>query len=451
MRIAIVGGGPGGYEAALVAAGLGADVTLVDRDGLGGACVLWDCVPSKALASTAETLGGLGSVAPLGIMFTEKPQIHAPTLFQSIQNLAAAQSKDVARKVQESGIRTIEGTACFTGPYELAVDGDERIGFDVALIATGSRPRELPAAAPDGKRILTARHVYDLDEIPSDLIVIGSGATGAEFASAFNRLGSRVTLVSSRDQVLPGADVDAARVLEDVFTRRGVQIIKASRATAATARDDGVTVTLADGTELSGSHALFTIGQVPNTDSLGLEDAGIGLDERGAIEVDRVGRTHVPHIYASGDVTGGIMLASSAAMQGRIAMWHALGQAVAPLRPDAIASTVFTDPEIATVGLSEADAASRGLSVERVFQPLSTNARAKMSIMTDGFVKILCLSGSGTIVGGTVVAPHASDLVLPLSVAVHARLNVSQIAQAFSIYPSLGGSIQEAARRLMAT
>jgi len=238
-------------------------------------------------------------------------------------------------------------------------------------------------------------------------------------------------------------------VLEDVFVKRGIEIVKQARATAAIADATGVTVHLASGEEIRGSHALFTVGQIPNVEGLGLDHAGVKLGERGTLEVDGVGRTNVHHIYAAGDVTGGMMLASSAAMQGRIAVWHALGQAVAPLRPDAIAATVFTDPEIATVGISEATAAERGLAVEKIVQPLATNARAKMGAVTDGFVKVLCLPGSGTVVGGTIVAPHASDLVLSLSLAVHARLNVAQVAQAFSIYPSLGGSVQEAARRLM--
>jgi NAD(P)H dehydrogenase (quinone) len=449
MRIAIIGGGPAGYEAALVAAGLGATVTLIDRDGLGGACVLWDCVPSKALASTAETLGGLGLTSAMGVTIDAKPLVHAPTMFQRIQNLAAAQSKDVTRKVEQAGVRIIAATATFTGPYELETDTGEKVGFDVALIATGSRPRELEAAKPDGQRILTARHVYDLASIPEKLIVVGSGATGAEFACAFNRLGSQVTLVSSRDRVLPGEDADAAHVLEDVFLKRGIEILKQARATSASATSSGVEVLLASGETISGSHALFTIGQIPNVESLGLEAAGVVLGERATLDVDGMGRTNVRHIYAAGDVTGGIMLASSAAMQGRIAIWHAMGEAVSPLRADAIAATVFTDPEIATVGISEATANERGLSVERILQPLSTNARAKMAGVTDGFVKVICMPGSGTVIGGTIVAPHASDLVLSLSLAVHAQLNVAQVAQAFSIYPSLGGSIQEAARRLM--
>ncbi|MFP5224630.1 MAG: NAD(P)H-quinone dehydrogenase [Actinomycetota bacterium] len=448
MHIAIIGGGPGGYEAALVAAELGAEVTLVDRDGLGGACVLWDCVPSKALASTAESLGGLEHASAMGLLLDEVPKIDFPAVAKRITALAQAQSSDIEAKVRASGVKLISGTARFKGPFQLEVD-EETIDFDIAVIATGSRPRELAAAKPDGQRILNARQVYDIGQAPERLVIVGSGATGAEFACAFNRFGVEVTLVSSRDRVLPSEDEDAAKVLEAVFERRGIKIIKRARANAAVANGRGASVSLADGSTVEGTHALFTIGQIPNSSELNLEAAGVETTEAGAVPVDGVSRTNIRHIYAAGDVTGGVMLASTAAMQGRIAIWHAMGQAVSPLRKDAIAATVFTDPEIATVGLSEPAARERGLQTECIFQPLDTNARAKMGDLRDGFVKVLCLPGSGTVVGGTVVSPHASDLVLPLSVAVHSRLNVSQLAQAFSIYPSLGGSVQEAARRLM--
>jgi dihydrolipoamide dehydrogenase len=325
----------------------------------------------------------------------------------------------------------------------------ESLGADAVLLATGARPRELDTAHPDGKRILNARQVYDLDAVPEHLIVVGSGATGAEFAGAFSRLGAQVTLVSSRALVLPGEDADAARVLEEVFERRGMTILKQARASSARATAGGVEVELADGRVLKGSHALMTVGMVPNSEDLGLDVAGVAVDEAGSIPVDGVSRTNVRHIYAAGDVTGRMMLASVAAMQGRIAMWHALGQAVTPMRWDEVASTVFTDPEIATVGLSTKEAEERGLHVDALTLPLATNARAKMVGLEDGFVKLIASPGSGTVLGGTVVAPHASDLILPISVAVHSRLTVAQLAQAFSIYPSFGGSIQEAARRLM--
>ena len=450
MRIAIIGGGPGGYEAALVAAELGADVTVIDRSGLGGACVLWDCVPSKTLCSTVEVVTWMEQAPSLGLT-TEQPtlQIDLPTVFQRILWLANAQSQDVEKKVAQAGVKIVRGTGRLVGTREIEVDTGERIEADAILVATGSSPRALGSAPTDGRRILNARQVYDLEGVPQRLIVIGSGATGAEFSHAFNRLGSELTLICSRDRVLPGEDADAARVLEEIFERRGMTIMKNARAAAARVTNGGIEVELVDGRVVEGSHALVTVGQVPNSADLGLEQAGVKIGSWGEIPIDGVSRTNVSHIYAAGDVTGGMMLASVAAMQGRIAMWHALGQAVTPFRSDEVAATVFTDPEIATAGISEATASERGLPVEVMSLPFATNARAKMVALEDGFVKIIAASQTGRVLGGTIVAPHASDLILPLSVAVHAGLSVSQLAQAFSIYPSLGGSIQEAARRLM--
>lgn len=455
MRIVIVGGGPAGYEAALVAAELGASVTVVDRVGLGGACVLFDCVPSKTLCTSAEAVTWMEAAPTLGLASPDdppKPTVDLATVFSRIIWLAEAQSRDIEKKLGVAGVRVLNGAARLADPRTVVVEtdaDDERIEADVILIATGSSPRELSSAMPDGKRILNARQVYELGGVPEHLIVVGSGATGAEFAHAFNRLGAQVTLVCSRDRVLPGEDPDAALVLEEVFERRGMRIIKNARASGARATDGGVEVQLPGGETLSGTHALFTVGQVPNSADVGLEVAGVTIGKDGAIPVDGVSRTNVPTIYAAGDVTGRMMLASTAAMQGRIAMWHALGQAVSPMRWEEVASTVFTDPEIATVGLSEAECAERGLQADVRKLPLATNARAKMVGLEDGFVKVIAMHSTHVVVGGTVVAPHASDLVLPLSLAVHARLSVDQLAQAFSIYPSFGGSIQEAARQLM--
>lgn len=458
MRIVIVGGGPGGYEAALVAAESGAEVTVVDRTGLGGACVLYDCVPSKTLCTSAEAVTWLEGAPALGIVSQDAPPALSPdlpTVFARVLWLAEAQSRDVEKWLDGVGVRVIFGNARFADPHTIEVaplesgGTPERLEADVVLLATGSSPRELETARPDGRRILNGRQVYNLDALPEHLVVVGSGATGAEFAHAFNRLGARVTLVSSRDRVLPHEDEDAARVLEDVFARRGMTIVKQVRATGAEAGRDGVRVALGDGRTIEGSHALFTVGQVPNSGGLGLGAAGVRIDERGFIPVDGVSRTSAPHVYAAGDVTGRMMLASVAAMQGRIAMWHALGQAVAPMRWDAVAATVFTDPEVATVGISEQQARERGLPVEVVSLPYAHNARAKMVGLVDGFVKIVAIPGSGTVVGGTIVAPHASDLILPLSVAVQTRLTVAQIVQSFSVYPSFGGTIPAAARKLM--
>ncbi len=330
------------------------------------------------------------------------------------------------------------------------VTGDGReISADAVLIATGAQPRVLAGAEPDGDRVLTWRQLYDLAELPPELIVVGSGVTGAEFAGAYQALGSQVTLVSSRDHVLPHEDADAAVVVEEVFRRRGMTVLGRSRAREVRRTARGVSVILADGRTVRGSHCLLTVGMVPATSGIGLAQAGVTVDDDGFIGVDKVSRTSVPGVYAAGDCTGVLMLASVAAMQGRIAMWHALGEAVAPLRLSHVAATIFTDPEIATVGITEQDVESGEAKASVVKLPLATNARAKMQGFRDGFVKLFASRDSGTILGGVIVAPRASELILAVSLAVEQGLSVDQVAHTFAVYPSLSGSLTEAARRLM--
>jgi dihydrolipoamide dehydrogenase len=451
-RVAILGGGPGGYEAALVAAQLGAEVTVIDEDGLGGACVLTDCVPSKTLIESATTMTSLGRSASLGLQLEDghNPvvEVDAPALYTRIKALAAAQSDDITERVAAEGVQIIKARGKLTGPHTIDAAGTT-VRADAVLIAAGANPRALPGAVPDGERILTCRQIYDLPELPAELIVVGSGVTGAEFASAYQALGSQVTLVSSRDRVLPHEDKDAAVVIEGVFRRRGMNVLGRSRAQAVHRKGDSVVVTLSDGRTVTGSHCLLTVGMVPSTAGLGCDQAGVTVDARGFIEVDRVSRTSAPGAYAAGDCTGVQMLASVAAMQGRIAMWHALGEAVQPIRLSHVAATIFTDPEIASVGVSQA-AVDRGeVPVRVVKQPLATNPRAKMAGIRDGFVKIFARPGTGMVLGGVVVAPRASELILPLSIAIEQNLSVDQIAHTFSVYPSLSGSVTEAARTVM--
>jgi NAD(P)H dehydrogenase (quinone) len=452
QRIAILGGGPGGYEAALVAAQLGADVTVVDSDGLGGACVLTDCVPSKSLIETSNAMTLLNRSSGLGIASGGLHTVNAVRLYERIIDLARAQSRDITARIAAEDIRVIEGHGRLDGPGTVRAGGQE-IKADAILIATGALPRILPGAEPDGERILTWRQLYDLTELPRDLIVVGSGVTGAEFASAYQALGSRVTLVSSRDRVLPQEDEDAANLIEDVFRRSGMTVLGQSRAKAVSRDRDTVTVTLADGRSVTGSHCLMTVGMVPRTEGCGLDAAGVKVDERGFIEVDRVSRTSVPGVYAAGDCTGVLMLASVAAMQGRIAMWHALGEAVGPLRLGHVAATIFTDPEIATVGVSQRAVTAGevpGVGTARTLKlPLATNPRAKMAGFRDGFVKLFTSPGTGVVLGGVIVAPRASELILAVSVAMEQRLTAEQLAHTFAVYPSLSGSVTEAARKLM--
>jgi dihydrolipoamide dehydrogenase len=461
MRVVIVGGGPGGYEAALVAADLGAEVTIVNDEGLGGACVLWDCVPSKTLLTSAQAFNTLETAPSLGVHFEgmagqEVPryEVDLPTIMRRVHDLALAQSEDIGKRVLDAGVRMVLGRGRIVDPHTVEVRPvgggavQERLEGDAILVATGSDPRRMDTAPTDGEVVLSSQDVYKLREVPEHLVVVGAGATGAEYATAFLRFGAQVTFVVSRDRILPTHDEDAALVIEDVFERRGLQTVKNARAARVERVGDRGVVHLEDGRTVEGSHVLLTIGQVPQTKGLGLEEVGVQTNERGAIIVDGVSRTSVPSIYAAGDVTAKQMLASVAAGQGRIAMWHLLGQAVAPLRWDAVTATIFTDPQIATVGLSEQRAAETGIEVEVDTLPLAGNPRAKMSNRPDGFVKLLARPGSGTIAGGAVVASYASDLIAPISEACFNRLTASQLSQAFQTYPSFAGSIQECARRL---
>lgn len=456
QHVVIIGGGPGGYESALVAAQLGATVTVVDSDGLGGSAVLTDCVPSKTLIATAELMTEVEGSGELGVSIgDEGVRVDLERVNRRVKELALAQSADIGTRLEREGVRVLRGRGRLEGPEKVAVElaggGSELLEADAVLVATGAAPRTLPTAEPDGERILTWEQVYDLDEIPKRLVVVGSGVTGAEFASAYTALGIDVVLVSSRDRVLPGEDADAAAVLEDVLTRRGMTVLSRSRMQSVTRDGDGdeaVTVTLTDGRTVTGSHCLLALGSVPKTQDLGLEQAGVELDEGGFVRVDRVSRTSARGVYAAGDCTGVLMLASVAAMQGRIAMWHFLGDAVRPLDQKKVSSNVFTAPEIATVGWSQRAVDEGEIQADVVRLDLSGNPRAKMQGVHDGFVKLFCRPGTGIVVGGVVVGPRASELIHPVSLAVAESLTADAVAQAFTVYPSMSGSIAEAARRL---
>ena len=463
-RIVILGGGPAGYEAALVAANASPDsvqVTVIDSEGAGGAAVLDDCVPSKTFIASTWLRTELRRAPRLGFEIDiDDAKISLPQIHARVRRLAAEQSADIAAQLSKVGVQLVAGRGELVDPSPglarhrvkaTAADGTtSEHDADVVLIATGASPRILPSAPPDGERILTWRQLYDLKELPEHLIVVGSGVTGAEFVHAYTELGVQVSVAASRDRVLPYEDADAAAVLEESFAERGVNLFKNARAESVTRCGNGVLVTMTDGRTIEGSHALMTIGSIPNTAGLGLERVGIDLGPGDYLKVDRVSRTSVPGIYAAGDCTGLLLLASVAAMQGRIAMYHALGEGVNPIRLRTVAATVFTRPEIAAVGVPQSAIDDGSFSARTIMLPLHTNARAKMSGLRQGFVKIFCRKSTGVVIGGVVVAPIASELILPIAVAVTNRITVNELAQTLAVYPSLSGSITEAARRLMA-
>lgn len=464
QRVVVIGGGPGGYEAALAGAQLGAEVTLIERSGIGGSAVLTDVVPSKTLIATAEAATNMGTAETLGVQFFAKGESGKPVrpelainmglVNKRLLELAHATSKDMQTALKEAGVTTIPGYGRLDGGNAVIVSTApggtdfERIEADTIIVSTGATPRVLETAKPDGERIFTWTQLYSLQEIPKHIIVIGSGVTGAEFAGAYRALGAEVTLVSSREQVLPGEDADAAAVIENVFTRIGMNIKSRSRAEKVDRVGDGVVVTLADGSTVEGSHCLIAVGSIPNTSGIGLEEAGVELTESGHIRVNRVARSSVPNIYGVGDCSASMPLASVAGMQGRTAVFHALGDAVEPFEERNVAANVFTNPQIATVGWSQAEIEAgtiRG-TIHKI--DLDSNPRAKMMGISDGFVKLISTTTSRTVIGGVVVAPNASELIFPIALAVEHRLTVDDLAKAFSIYPSLSTTISEVARAL---
>lgn len=454
LTVVIIGGGPGGYEAAIVARRTGARVVLIEDAGVGGSAVLTDVVPSKTLIASAEWMKISERADELHI-YSDHAGLTPDILGinKRVTAVAQHQSDDIRRRITSIGIEVVDGRGELAP--ELSDDGlrivrcgDQEFVADYVLISTGAHPRELPDAKPDGKKILTWKQLYALEEVPEHLIVVGSGVTGAEFASSYQTLGVQVTLVSSRDRVLPNQDKDAAELIEDVFEEAGMTIRSRSRAQAARVTDDGVVVTLSSGEEITGSHCLMAVGAIPNTSGIGLEEAGVELNDSGYVVVDGVSRTTAHRVYAAGDCTGVYPLASVASAQGRAAMAHALGEAVEPVGLDKVPAAIFTAPEIATVGVTQEQIDSGEYDCVQVTVPLGRNPRAKMRGVNEGFIKLFARRYTRVIAGGVVVSPTASEYIFPIALAVKNRLTADEFANTYTVYPSISGSIAEAARQL---
>jgi dihydrolipoamide dehydrogenase len=450
LRFVIVGGGPAGHVAASHAARLGAEVTLVERDIVGGAAHLWDCIPSKAMIATGGALAAIGRSPEMGLTGASA-EVDPVALKARIQAIEAKLEHDVRRLLDSQGVRILHGTGRLVSPTAVVADtveGEVTCEADVVLLATGSRPRLPDWAQVDGQRVLSTRDAYPPEAWPDHLVVIGSGVTGVEFVHMFSSLGSQVTLIVSRQQVLPQKDPEVAAALEDELLRRGVRLLKGARAVGIDRTEEGVLVRCDDGRSAAGSHALLAIGSVPNSEGLGLDAAGVEVDEGGYVPVDSACRTNVPHIYAAGDLSGKLPLSSVAAMQGRRIASHAMGvQARNPreLDYDKAASAIFTVPEIADVGLAEADAFSEGRKVRVTKVPFSASPKALIESHSRGFVKIVSDPATGVVLGGSVVGRHAGELVSVLAVAVTNGLTVADIVDSLLVHPSLSESLAEAA------
>src|SRR6478735_4413706 len=450
IRLVIIGGGPAGNADATHAARLGADVTLVERDIVGGAAHLWDCIPSKAMIATGGAMNEMRRAEGMGLQ-----PVHADVDFDALRiRIGAIENRlesSVTGLLGSQSVRMIRGTGRLVGPHEVEVtcaDGDiERLPADFIVLSTGSRPRIPDFATVDGERVLTTRHAYPPPVLPEHLIVIGSGVTGVEFVHMFSAFGAEVTLIVSRQQVLPQKDPEVAAVLEDDFLGRGVRLFKGARAEGIDVTEDEVAVRCDDGRVARGSHVLLCIGSIPNSEGLGLQEAGVELDH-GYVTVDHNCKSSVPNIYAAGDLSGKLPLSSVASMQGRKIAEHALGLHAGPHRHidyEKAASAIFTDPEIADVGLAEADAFAEGRKVRVTKVPFSASAKALINDDPRGFVKIVSDPATGVVLGGSIVGQHAAELISVIAVAVTAGLKVGDLAESLFVHPALAEALSDAA------
>lgn len=446
LTFLIVGAGPAGTTAATTAAALGARVTLVERDIVGGAAHLWDCIPSKTMTATAIRIDSMRNAARLGLL-AAPGQVDPGQLSERIKSISGDIHRGWVSLLTSQGVDLVEGTARLTSTDSAVVataGGEKQITFDRCLISTGSIPRVPDWSDVDGERILTTRHAYDLAEVPPRLVVVGSGVTGVEFVHIFESLGSAVTLVVSRQQILPHRDPEVAAVLEANFLERGVRLVIGARAVGIERDGESLVVLCDDGRRVIGSHVLLAIGSVPLTQGIGLEAAGVET-LNGFVQVDQFSRTSVPTIYGAGDCTGQMLLSSVAAMQGRKIARHAMGLTVTPIDYGKVAQAVFTEPEIASVGLEEAEAAAVGRKVRTTKVPFAANARAVLQGNPQGFVKLSSDPATGVVLGGTVVGHRASELIGILALAVQARVTVHTLVETLLVHPSLAESISDAA------
>lgn len=453
MRFVIVGGGPAGNHAASTAARRGAEVTLVERDILGGGAHLWDCIPSKAMVASGNALAALRRARSLGIDVTlSDSHVDLPRVSERINDIWRSLNANVGDELGSQGIRLIRGSAKLLDDRRVAVTEDdgaagrqEVIEADAILLAMGSRPRIPPWAEVDGERVLISRQAYGLDALPEHMVIVGSGVTGVEFVHIFSALGCRVTLVASRRHVLPGKDPEVAYALEEELVERGVTILKGARAAAAERHGDEVTVHIEDGRTVSGSHVLLAIGSVPNTDGCGLEAAGVKMLDSGHVPVDEFCRTNVSTVYAAGDVTDKMPLSSLAAAQGRLVGFHVIGRTARPLDYGAVAQAIFTDPEIADVGVAEAEAFAQGRKIRVTKVPFGSNPKALIEGHHSGFVKIVSDPLTGEVLGGSIVGASAAELIAPIALAVRSGLHLRDLVDTFCVHPSLSESLADAA------
>jgi dihydrolipoamide dehydrogenase len=455
--IAILGSGPGGYVAALRAAQLGAQVVVIEEAEVGGVCLNVGCIPTKALLRSAEVYRTFGRAKSFGLELEGSVTPDWPAIQARKERVVKRLVGGVEVLLRKAGVQVIKGRGRFVSPRMLAVttaEGTPRVECNQVVIATGSRPTQLPLpgmvpSAGSGEilpGVIDSTGALALEELPERLLIIGGGVIGVEFADIFNAFGVQVTVVEMLDSLLPLMDAELGSALARIFNKRRVRVHLSSRVTGVEAVEGGLkamATTPKGDIEIEADKVLVAVGRRPNVEDLGLEAAGVRVEKTG-IPVDERMQTNVPGVYAIGDVTGAWQLAHVASVGGEVAVEHALGHE-AKIDYKTVPSCVYTEPEVASVGLTEAQAAEQGYEVQVGRFPLSANGKALTYGENDGFVKIVAEAGFGEILGMHIFAPHASDLIHEGGLALALEATLDEIAATIHGHPTLGEAVREAA------
>jgi dihydrolipoamide dehydrogenase len=454
--LVIIGAGPGGYVAAIRAAQLGLKVALVEKEHLGGVCLNWGCIPTKALLRNAEVISLLGRGKDFGFTVNGVQADYGAAVDRS-RKVAERLVKGVASLMRKNQIEVVEGIGTLRSPAEVAVGGGlvpaRVLTARAIIVATGSRARSIPGVTPDGERVLTYREAIVLRELPRSAIIIGAGPIGMEFAHVWNAYGCEVTVVEMLPRVLPLEDEEVSAEVERAFKRRKVRLLTATRVQGVEASADGVRVRVTDGKgeqTLEAERALIAIGVQPNSENLGLEALGVKV-ERGFVSIDERMQTNVPGIYAIGDVTGKLALAHVASAQGIVAAESIAGVETAPLDYEMMPRCVYCQPQVASFGLTEAQANERGYAVKVGRFPFRANGKALGLDDYDGWVKIIAEERSGEILGAHLVGPEVTELLPELVLARNCELTPGEIARSVHAHPTLSEVLMEAAHGVFGT
>ncbi|MFC6731443.1 dihydrolipoyl dehydrogenase [Haladaptatus sp. DYSN1] len=450
--VLVIGAGPGGYVAAIRAGQLGLDVTMVEKNAYGGTCLNYGCIPSKALISATDVAHNAANAEDMGIH--ADPVVDMQGMVAWKDGVVDQLTGGVEKLMKANGVNLMQGTAEFAGENTVRVahggegQGSESIEFDSCIIATGSRPFQIPGFEFDGEHVLSSREALALDEIPEKLVVVGAGYIGMELSTVFAKLGTDVTIVEMLDDALPGYETDVARVVKKKAEALGIEFHFGEAAKEWREEADGMTVVTEneDGeqSEFKADKTLVAVGRSPVTDTLNLEAVGLEPNEKGFLETDEQCRTDVGHIYAIGDVAGEPMLAHKASKEGHVAAEVIAGEPSA-LDYQAIPAAVFTDPEIGTVGMTQEEASEAGFDVAVGKFPFTASGRALSTGHTDGFVRVVADEESGFILGAQIVGPEASELIAELALAIEMGATIEDLTATIHTHPTLAEAVMEAA------